>query len=272
MTKPWTIRPLLVLLPLVLLMLLASKAAAADNYKASWNGGQIDYSNNDDFTLATIDHISASMEECGTAIGETSCTWEIILTLHSDPERRCNPATPEDQVVWKSGPQPGNGSFEDGGKIFPLEGCRGQNLVIWIEWHKTYDETAGPFRVTSAGSRWALFAFGYHPVEEAEQRIINAGPPTALPPFQPNFTPQGMRVASDCRSLSIGNVRYVFSFKRIGCSKASALAQSRYASGIAPAGYACRQRPRGVRCWRKGQPLQYLEWHLPGTKPVLPRT
>lgn len=269
MKKHPPMRRLLVLLPLALL-LLAPAAAAADSYSTSWDGGHIVVSANAGFTEATIDEISASNDECGTATGETSCTWEIILTLHSDPQTRCNPATPEDQVVWQSGPQPGNSSFEDGGKSFPLEGCRGQYLLIWIGWEKTYDESAGPLRITKAGSQRALFPFGYHPVEEAERRIINASPPADIPPFQPNFTPQGMRVAPDCRSLTIEGARYTFAFKRIGCGKASMLAQSRYSSGLAPAGYLCRQQPRGVRCWRRGQQQKYLEWHLPGTKPILP--
>jgi hypothetical protein len=79
-------------------------------------------------------------------------------------------------------------------------------------------------------------------------------------------------VASDCRSLTIDGVRYAFAFQRIGCWKASVLAQRRYASGSEPGGYSCRQQPRGVRCWRTGEPRKYLEWHLPGTKPVLPRS
>jgi hypothetical protein len=93
-----------------------------------------------------------------------------------------------------------------------------------------------------------------------------------LPPFQPNFAPQEMRVASSCRSLAIEGVRYAFAFKGMGCWKASVLAQKRYDTGIAPGGYACRQLPRGVRCWRQGQRRKYLEWHLPGTKPVLSAT
>jgi hypothetical protein len=267
MTKTWTIRPLLALfLPLALLMS-APAAAGADTYESSWDGGQIALSDTADFTQATIDHISASFDECGTATGETSCTWEIVLTLHSNPETRCNPATPEDQVVWQSGPQPGNGSFEDGGDSFALEGCRGQNLLIYIGWKKTYDETAGPFRVSGAGSQWALFPFGYHPFEEAERRVIEANPPAAIPPPP---TPSLLAVAGDCRSLTIGGVNYVFSFRRISCAKASNLAKMRHISGQAPSGYRCRnvQANGGVICWRDGHREKRLEWRLPGTKPA----
>ena len=263
---------MLALLPLALL-LFAPAMAEADTYGSSWNGGEITLSDNADFTQATIDHISATFDECGTATGETSCTWEIVLTLHSNPETRCNPATPEDQVVWQSGPQPGNGSFEDGGKSFPLEGCRGQNLLIWIGFEKTYDETAGPFRVTRAGSQWALFPFGYHPVQEEEQRIIDASPPATIPPPP---APSLLTVAADCRSLTIDGVSYVFSFRRIGCHKATDLAKMRHVSDRAPSGYHCRNvvANGGVVCWRDGHREKRIEWRLPGTKPAnlpLPR-
>lgn len=89
-----------------------------------------------------------------------------------------------------------------------------------------------------------------------------------FPPFEPNFTPEGMSVAPGCRSLTISNVRYAYSFKQMGCWKAGVLAQKRLASGAAPGGYACRQGASGVLCWRQGKPQKYLEWRLPGSKPA----
>ncbi len=111
------------------------------------------------------------------------------------------------------------------------------------------------------------------PVYEADIAIpTEYNPPDyKYPPFAPNFTPKGMGVAPDCRSLTIGNVHYVFSFRRMGCWKAGVLAQKQYASGVAPGGYACRHRAGGMLCWRRGQPQKYLEWRLPGTKPSQPR-
>jgi hypothetical protein len=266
MTARSPVRRLTALLPLALVLLLPG-AASADSYSTSWDRGQLIVSANAEFTKATIENVSASFDECETATGEASCTWEVILTLHSDPERRCNPATPEDQVVWSSGPQSGNGTLADGSKSFPLEGCPGQNLLIRIEWHKTYDESGGPVIQTGGASQWALFPFGSHPIEEIERQIRDASPPATIPPPP---IPTALVVAGDCRSLMIGNVVYLFSFRRIGCHKASNLAAMRHVSGGAPGGYHCRNGGAGggVLCWRVGHPEKRLEWRLPGTKPV----
>ncbi|HET7417329.1 MAG TPA: hypothetical protein VFJ61_06875 [Solirubrobacterales bacterium] len=269
MTTRLSIARRLALLPLALLFLLPAAASAADPYEASWNGGHITATANADFTAAMIESVSVSFEECGTATGETSCTWEARFSLHSDPATRCNPATPEDQVVWSSGTQSGNGTVTDSAKSFPLEGCRGQSLSMVEEFHKTYDETAGPLRITGGSTGGHLFSFGYHPGEEEERRIVNANPPAApLPPFVPNFSPAPFLVASDCHSLTIDRQRFVFSFARLGCGKATGLAQKRYYNGTAPSGYACRRRAGGVLCWRSGRPEKRLEWRLPGTKPA----
>jgi hypothetical protein len=74
------------------------------------------------------------------------------------------------KVVWDSGPQTGNGSVSGGASI------------------------------------WGLFTFGYHPVEEAERRIIEASPPATIPPPP---APSLLIVAADCRSLTIGSTSYV---------------------------------------------------------------
>lgn len=269
MTTPIPILRWLALLPLAPALLLPTDASAADAYEASWNGGQITATANADFTEATIETVSVSFDECETATGETSCTWEARFILESDQASRCNPTTPEEQVVWSSGNQSGNGTVTDSGKRFPLEGCRGQSLSMVEEFHKTYDETAGPFRITGGSTGGSLFSFGYHPGEEEEQRIINANSPASPPPpFVPNFSPAPFVLASDCRSVTIGDQRFVFSFAHLGCGKAFRLAQKRYYNGAAPTGYACHRRAGGVLCWRQGQPQKHLEWRLPGTKPA----
>jgi hypothetical protein len=266
MMKAPSIRTLLAGLPIALLLLVPASAAAADAYEASWNGGHLIATANTEFTEATIEDVSVSFDECGTATGETSCTWEAVATLHSG-ESRCDPSTPEDQIAWDSGLQSGNGTVSAGPKSFPLEGCRGQSLSMHLEFHKSYDETAGPFRITGGGESWSLFTFGYHPIEEIEQRIIDASTPATIPPPP---TPSILTVAADCRSLTIGKVSYAFSFRRIGCRKATNLAKMRHISGKAPGGYHCRnvQANGGVLCWRAGHPEKYLEWRLPGTKPA----
>jgi hypothetical protein len=264
MTKSPSIRRLLTFLPLALLLLLPASTSAADTYESTWNGGHLTATANADFTEATIESVSVSSDQCGTNPNEATCAWEALATLHSSPESRCNPATPEEQVVWESGLQPGNGTVEDGPVSFPLEGCRGQTLEFEVAVEKTYKE--GPIIWSRQGGPWTLFTFGYHPVEEIERQIIEAN---TAPPPPPPPAPVTLTVASDCRSLTIGNVSYVFTFRRMGCTKASNLAKMRNISGQAPSAYNCRNlKPsRGVLCWREGHPEKYLEWRLPGTKP-----
>lgn len=265
MTKPGKIRPLLALLPLTLLLLFAGNAAAADVYEAGWNGGHLTATANADLTEATIESVSVSSQQCGTDPNEATCTWKASATLHSDPASRCNPATPEDQIVWESGPQTENGTVDDGPVSFPLEGCRGQALEFEVVVEKTYG--SGPIPWTREGGPWTLFTFGYHPVQEEEQRIIDANPPATIPlPPAPSL----LTVAPDCRSLTIDGVGYVFSFRRIGCRKASDLAKMRHITGGAPGGYHCRNVAAngGVVCWRVGHRKKRVEWRLPGTKPA----
>ena len=265
MTKRWTTRALLALLPPALLLLSAGDAAATDVYEAGWNGGHLTATANAGFTEARIESVSVSFDGCETSPGEAGCTWEAIVTLHSG-DNRCNSATPAEQVVWDSGLQTGNGSVSDGPVTFALEGCRGQSLSMRLEHDKTY-EGGGPIAGSGGASIWGLFTFGYHPIEEAERRIIEASPPAAIPPPP---TPSLLTVAEDCRSLTIGSTTYVFSFQRIGCRKATNLAKMRHLSGRAPSGYRCRNVATngGVVCWRIGHRDKRLEWRLPGTKPA----
>lgn len=262
MSQPTPTRRLLALLPLALLLFAPATAMAADTYESSWNGGHLTATANADLTEATIESVSVSFDECGTNSKETSCAWEAIATLHSRPESRCNPATPEDQVVWESGLQPGNGTVEDGPVSFPLEGCRGQALVFEVAGEKTYSE--GPISWSRSGSVWTLLTFGYHPREEAETRIIENNPPASLPPFEPNFTPKTFTPDPDCRTVQLESARYAFAFGRMGCYRATNLGRMRYRTGQAPRGFNCRRLGgEGVRCWRRNEPAKFFEWHLP---------
>lgn len=250
-----------------------ASASATDTYEASFNGGHLTATANEALTEATIESVSVSFDECGTQPEEASCTWEAIATLHSHPEPPCDPSTPEAQVVWDSGPQPGNGTVDNGPTSFPLAGCRGQTLVFRIEYEKTYEEGSGgpPWRILGGAEEWPMFSFGYHPAEEDERISTEYNPPAAqYPPFELNVTWPALTVAPDCHSLTIGEVRYAFAFGRMGCRKASNLARARQVSGRAPSGYLCKKlaADRGVLCRRKGQPQKYLEWRLPGTKPA----
>jgi hypothetical protein len=159
----------------------------------------------------------------------------------------------------------------DGPQSFALEGCRGQSLVFRIEYHETYEETDEPpvLRITGGGGEWTMFTFGYHPVEEEEQRIVNASPPAdpGYPPVQHNFIPRTFALSPDCRTVQPDSTRYVFAFGRMGCHKARNLAQARFRSGHAPRGYVCQSHSsEGVRCWRRHRPAKFFEWRRPRSR------
>lgn len=259
------------LLPLALLLLLPTGAVAADTYETSWDGGSLIATANSEFTEATIEIVSVSFDECGTAPEEAGCTWEATATLHSFPERRCNPATPEDQIAWDSGEQSGNGTVSDGPQSFPLEGCRGQSLVFRIEFHKTYEETPDPppLRVIGGASEWTMFAFGYHPGEEGDKAIPTEYTSSyVMPSLGPNFVPtKTFALSPDCGVLRLNSTRYAFAFQQMGCHKAGNLARLRFFSGRAPHGYVCQNLPmEGVRCRRRHEPAKFFEWHLPHSR------
>lgn len=242
-------------------------ALAADTYSAGINGGQIVATANADLTEATIESVSVSFEECGTHADEATCTWEARTVLHSHPESRCDPSTPEEQVAWTTGPLTENGAFAFGPVSFALEGCAGQSLVLELESRYTYDEgSSAPWRVLGETLVVPLFTFGFHPDEEAEERIVRENPPAFVPP--PSL-PDLFAIAGDCRSLLAGNARYAFAFHGIGCRRASNLALMRHASHASPSGYHCRNGDSGgVLCWRRGNPRKYVEWRLPGARPL----
>jgi hypothetical protein len=211
------------------------------------------------FSQGSFQNLSYRHEDCGTQPAEKTCIWELRADIYSDPAWRCVPSTPGSQLLFDSGERSGNGVVESGPLSFVLEGCRGQILSAYYEAKKTFnpEEEEGPWRLLSQGSSGTLFwiVIG-EPLTEPTQWI-----PTSSPPAHPD--PPALSVGAGCRSLKIGHTRYAFVFRRMGCRKATNLATMAHLSG-APSGYACRTRQgEGERCWRRGHPERYVEWHLP---------
>jgi hypothetical protein len=220
------------------------------------------------FTRGSFENLAYTYDGCGTQPAEATCTWEVTVTLSSDPAGRCSPASTESQVVWSSGTRAGNGSVESGPLSFALEGCRGQVLAGFLTTAKTFDidEQSGPWIIVGNGGRQSLFAIGIgaESVKEAEERIIAASPPAESTAPEP---PPRLMVSADCRSLMIGRTRYAFVFRRIGCHKATNIARIAL-WGSRPSGYRCvDKRGGGKRCIRQGNPKKYLEWRLPADRP-----
>jgi hypothetical protein len=246
-------------------LLLAAPPVAADTYGSSYEGGELLVSANHELTEARIETLTFSFDGCGTEPEEATCTWEVDAVLKSAPETRCNPDTPASQRVFSSGPQSGNGSFSAAPTSFPLEGCRGQVFYLSYRFDRTYEpyEGKGPpplFRITGGGGSLSAFTFGFHPIKEAEERIINASPPATQ---SPPPVPPALTISANCKSLWIGSTRYAFAFRQMGCHKAGNLARMQHLSKTAPSGYVCSRKSGGVRCWRQGKPDKYVEWARP---------
>jgi hypothetical protein len=217
------------------------------------------------FTQGSFQSLSYRYDSCGTEPAEVTCTWQVHLTLHSDPARRCVPSTPDSLLLWDSGERSGNGIAELGPFNFALEGCRGQVLSAHLEHMKTFnpDDQDGPWKVLSSGGGASLFVIGIgaESVEEIEQKIIAANP--GSPSNSPTLRPR-LAVSANCRSLKVGATRYAFVFQRMGCHKATNLATMAYLSDAPLRGFRCADKPAGgIRCWRKGQPKRFFGWHLP---------
>lgn len=239
--------------------------ASATTTDASFPGGSLTGLTVDAaFTQGSFQDLSYHFEDCGTKPAEETCTWELRLTLYSDPAHRCVPSTPESQLLWDSGQKSGNGSVDLGSFSFALEGCGGQILSAYYESNKTFnpEEEEGPWKVLVSGGSASLFSIGIgaESPEEAEQRVRAANPPT---PVASPAAVLPLAVSANCHSLKIGSRRYAFVFGRMGCRKATNLATMAYVSGAAPSGYRCQgKRGGGRRCWRRGQPKKYFEWHV----------
>lgn len=241
-------------------------AVANPSYTATFNGGGLTGLAVDAaFTQGSFQNLSYRYEGCGTEPAEETCTWELRVSLYSDPARRCVASTPESQLLWDGGKESGNGSVESGPISFALEGCRGQVLSVYYEAMKTFnpEEEEGSWKTLSSGSSALLLSItiGAESFEEAEQRVIAANPPAQL---IPQMAPPTLAVSASCRSLMIGSTNYAFAFRRMGCHKATNLAAVAHLSGASPSGYACKaEQGEGKRCWRRGHPEKYVEWHLP---------
>lgn len=241
-------------------------SALASTADVSFGGGSLTGLSVDaGFSQGSVQNLSYGHHDCGTEPAEATCTWDLRMTLYSDPARRCVAGTPESQLLWDSGERSGNGTVDSGPLSFALEGCRGQILSIYYEEKKTFnpEEEEGPgWKVLSSGSSATLLLLeiGAEAVEEIEQRIREASP--AAPPTRPP-QPLTLAVSGNCRSLKIGSTRYSFAFRRMGCRKASNLAAMAHVSGGAPSGYACKAlQGGGERCWRRRHPEKYVEWRL----------
>ncbi|MDQ2629665.1 MAG: hypothetical protein M3Y75_01630 [Actinomycetota bacterium] len=242
------------------LLLTPTPASAEETYEASYDRGEVLIAVDDQFTTATIQKLVHTFDGCDTEPDESNCTWEVKGVLSSDPATRCNPSTPESQVVFSSGPQTGNGTYSAPPQSFPLEGCRGQVIVFWERVEKTFEPPPSGIFIGGGSSSFLSFQFGFDPVKEAEEAILHAN---TAPTLQPPPVPPALSISANCRALTIGSTRYVFAFRQMGCRKAGNLARMRHLSGTAPSGYACSRRSGGIRCWRQGKPSRYVQWTLP---------
>jgi hypothetical protein len=251
---------------LVVAAMTAPVTAFADVTDVTFNGGSLTgLAVNSAFSQGSFQNLSYRYEECGTQPAEKTCAWELRASLYSSPTQRCLPSTPESQLLLDSGERSGNGVVESGPLSFALEGCKSQILSAYYEAKKTFnpEEEEGPWKLLSEGSSGALFlvVIGAESFEEAEQIIRTANPPANL---NPPMTPLSLAVSANCRSLMIGNTRYAFIFRRMGCRNATNLATMAHLAGAAPSGYVCRaKQDKGKRCWRRHHPEKYVEWRLP---------
>jgi hypothetical protein len=256
-----------VALPITAMAMASPHTAVASMTDVSFNGGSLTGLAFDAaFSQGSFQNLSYDYGNCGTEPAEATCTWDLRMSLFSDPARRCmTGGTPESQLLWESGERSGNGTVESGPLSFALEGCKGQVLSIYYGAEKTFnpDEEEGPWKTLFTGSSGTLLsiAIGAESVEEIEQRIRSANPAShsTLPDAAPTLA-----VSANCRSLKIGGTRYSFAFRQMGCRKATNLAAMAHVSGNTPSGYACKALQEDEkRCWRRGHPEKYVEWHLP---------
>jgi hypothetical protein len=246
-------------------------AAVATVTDATFPGGSLTGLTVDPaFRQGSIQNLSYRYEECGTKAAEKTCTWEVRANLFSGPGQRCEASTPESQLLWDGGEKSGNGLLESGPLSFALEGCKGQVLSVYYEAMKVFDPDAeeGPWKLLSEGTSASLFMIvigAESSGEAAEQRIVAANPAAhPAPPPAP-----ALAVRADCRSVRIGRSVYAFAYRGMGCHTATSLVTRVHLSGGAPSGYACKAaKGGGRRCWRRGHPEKYVEWHRRPANPA----
>ena len=66
--------------------------AVATPTDATFNGGSLSGLAVDPaFTQGSFQNFTYRQESCGTEPAEANCTWEVQVTLYSDPAGRCKP-------------------------------------------------------------------------------------------------------------------------------------------------------------------------------------
>lgn len=253
----------------VVVSMSAARPVAAEEIRSVFGPGELIVTADDGFTIATIQKLTYAYPWCETDPLEVSCAWNLKAVLLSNPSRRCAPDTPDEALIWESGPQTGPATVESGVRSFPLEGCRGQTLMITVEYERTRESGGGGGmgQVSSGSENLAFVVFGFRPFEEIEEAIVRANPPTrAATPLATPAAPPILLFARSCRSFSVDGERYAFAFKQLGCRTAQNLARRFFASRGAPRGYRCLRKPSSrIRCWRKGRAKKFVEWRPPRT-------
>ncbi|HEU4392151.1 MAG TPA: hypothetical protein VFR04_00805 [Solirubrobacterales bacterium] len=246
-----------------LLLTAAPALGAAGPVDRAFPGGTISQlAINDGPTEGWFADLSFQYSDCGKAAGETACHWRIDVGLAPEGAELCPSAS--NPLIWSSGEQSGNGAVSSGPQSFGLRGTPGQVLCVLLTRTSEGEWEGGKFKNGGLEGLEAVLMGPelISPIEAIERKIINASPAASVapPPLQPSF-----RVDSSCRRATVGNAVYVFVYRQLGCRKAKDLASMAHLSGTAPNGYRCAARASGgMRCWRRGHPRKYVEWHVPG--------
>ena len=242
----------------------AAAAASAGPVDRAFPGGHIDQlAINDGPTEGSFADVAYEYSGCGGAAHEVACTWRVDVGLAPDGFELCPSNREALATIWTSGGQSTNGAVASGPRSFALRGTPGQLLCVvldqtsTVEW-EGWKSTAGGSTVLDAVVMGPELI---SPIEALERRIAAASPPAQT---EPPPIPPAIAVSDDCRTLSIGDVSYVFVYRQMGCWKARNLATMAHLSHAAPSGYRCAAKEGGgKRCWRQGHPKKHLEWHLP---------
>jgi hypothetical protein len=242
----------------------AAAAASAGPVDRAFPGGRINQlAINDGPTEGSFADAAYEYSGCGAAAHEVACTWQVDVGLAPDGFELCPSNREALATIWTSGEQSANGAVASGPRSFVLRGIPGQLLCVvldrtstseWEGWRSTVRESTVLDAVVMGPELIS-------PIEALERRIAAASPPaqTEPPPIPPAIV-----VNPDCRTLSIGNVSYVFAYRQMGCWKARNLATMAHLSRAAPNGYRCTAKEGGgKRCWRQGHAKKYFEWHPP---------
>lgn len=231
-----------------------SGALAAGPEDVALPGGKIEALwASDTGSAASLQDIQVELDHCfGLQSEGLDCVWSAELVLDPTPPD-CTPVDGNETVVWSSGPQEGDGSVSSGPLSF--QWCRGRGATFRREYERPPEAGCEevPFCVRRIATEIALLRPGT--IEEAERAIIDASPAAAPAPPVP---PPPASISRHCRTLTVGQARYLIAFRRLGCRKAAAIAK-RFLRRGNPRGYRCRRRANGrARCWRIGKPRKFV--------------